>query len=302
VGYRGPVITLADLARLHDDVATDLELPVTPVEVTDEVVIGDGGVTLMGVVNLSQDSTYRESVAPTREAAVRSARTQVSQGAAIVDFGAEASHDGAERAEAGEQIDRLVPVVKELAGELVVSVETYRPEVAEAVLDAGARVINLTGRQQEDEILPLVARADATLVMCFSPGDNVRDSGELPQGDAMLPALVEHFEERLARAREAGVEKVVVDPGSGFTYDNLSGVEKARVQTSVLIQSMRLRRLGVPSGHALPHCFDLFEREFRHAEGFFAVWAALGGAHLLRVHEVPRIRAVLGAVGQLEVR
>jgi dihydropteroate synthase len=231
---------------------------------------------------------------------VRSARTQVAQGAAIIDLGAEASHDGAERADADEQVERLVPVVKELAGELPVSVETYRPEVVEAVLDAGAVMINLTGREHEDEILPLVAAADASLVMCFSPGDNVRDSGEMPDDD-MFPALVEHFEERLGRAREAGVTKIVVDPGSGFTFDNLSGVGKARVQARVLAQSMRLRSLGAPIGHAPPHCFDLFEREFRVAEGFFAVLAWLGGSHLLRVHEVPRVGAVLRALQELEV-
>lgn len=296
------MINLAELAALYADHGADLDRPVEPVRVTDDLVVGDGDVVVMGVVNLSQDSTYRESVAPSVEAAVRSARTQVGQGADIVDFGAEASHDGADRADAATQIDRLVPVVEQLAGEITVSVETYRPEVAEAVLDAGAVLINLTGREHEDEILPLVARADATVLMCFSPGDNVRDSGELPDDDSMFPALIEHFEKRLAKAREAGVRKVIVDPGSGFTYDNLDGIGKARVQTQVLAQTMRLRRLGVPSAHALPHCFDLFEREFRHAEGFFAVPAALGGSHLLRVHEVPRVRAVLRALRELDVR
>ncbi len=296
------VITLADLASLHADFAADLERPVSPVRVSDDLSIGDGAVTVMGVVNLSQDSTYRESVAPSPEAAVRLARTQVGQGASIIDLGAEASHDGAERVDGPEQIDRLVPIVKEIAREMVVSVETYRPEVAEAVLDAGARMINLTGRGHEEEILPMVAAAGATLLMVYSPSDNVRESGELPEGDEMMPALIDHFEERLDRARAAGVEKIVVDPGSGFTYDNLDGVGKARVQAAVLAQTMRLRRLGVPSAHALPHCFDLFEREFRHAEGFFAVIAALGGAHLLRVHEVPRVRAVLRSMQELEVR
>lgn len=296
------MITLADLASLYDEFREDLEHEVEPVAVTDDVAIGDGAVTVMGVVNLSQDSTYRESIAPSPDAADRLARAQVGQGASIIDLGAEASHDGAERVEAPEQIDRLVPVVKDLAVDITISVETYLPQVAEAVLEAGARMINLTGRQHEDEILPLVARADATLLMCFSPGDNVRDSGELPDGDEMFPALLDHFEERLAKAREAGVRKVVVDPGSGFSYDNLDGIGKARVQTQVLAQTMRLRRLGVPSAHALPHSFDLFEREFRHAEGFFTVPAALGGAHLLRVHEVPRVRAVLRALHELEVR
>lgn len=296
------MISLAELASLHAEFATDLERNVSPVAVTDDVIIGDGPVTLMGVVNLSRDSTYRESVAVSPEAAVRMARTQVTQGASIIDLGAEASHDGAERVSAEDQIERLVPVVQALSADVVISVETYHAKVAEAVLSAGARMINLTGRADEEEILPLVARADASLLMVFSPSDNVRESGELPDDDDTMPALVEHFEPRLARARSAGVERVVVDPGSGFTYDNLSGVGKAQVQARVLAQSFRLRSLGVPCAHALPHCFDLFQREFRHAEGFFAVLAGLGNAHLLRVHEVPRVAAVLHAMQELDVR
>ena len=296
------MISLAELAALHSEFAHDLEHDVLPVAVTDDVVIGDDAVTVMGVVNLSRDSTYRESVAVSPDAAVRMARTQVAQGAAIIDLGAEASHDGAERVTPEEQIERLVPVVEELARDVVVSVETYHARVAEAVLAVGARMINLTGRADEEEILPLVAHAEASVLMVFSPSGNVRESGELPDDDDTMPALVEHFEPRLERARAAGVEKVVVDPGSGFTYDNLSGVGKAEVQARVLAQSFRLRALGVPCAHALPHCFDLFQREFRHAEGFFAVLASLGNAHLLRVHEVPRVSAVLQAMEKLGVR
>jgi dihydropteroate synthase len=296
------LIALADLAALYSEFEDDLSLPVAPVTVADGVVIGDGAVTVMGVVNLSRDSTYRESVAVSTEAAVRMGRTQAAQGASIVDLGAEASHDKAERVGPQDQIDALVPVVEELSRHTVVSVETYRPEVAEAVLAAGARMINLTGSEHEDEILALVARSAASVVMCFSPSLNVRESSELPDGDELLPALIAHFEPRLDRARSAGVDKVVVDPGSGFSYANLSGVGKAKVQSRVLAQSLRLRSLGVPSGHALPHSFDLFEREFRHAEGFFAVLASLGMAHLLRVHEVPQVVAVLGAMRRLDVR
>lgn len=296
------MIRLADLAALHTELASELEHPVAPVAVTDDVVIGDGTTTVMGVVNLSPDSTYRESVAVSPQAALRMARTQVLEGASLVDLGAEASHEAAERVGPSEQIERLVPVVELLSPHVVVSVETYRAEVVEAVLAAGARMINLTGRSEEDDVLPLVARAGASMVMCFSPGDDVRDSGELPADDRLMPSLVEHFEERLDTARSAGVDKVVVDPGSGFTYDNLSGIGKARVQSRVLAQSLRLRSLGVPSGHALPHSFDLFEADFRQAEGYFAVLAALGGAHLLRVHEVPRVVKVLRAMELLEVR
>jgi dihydropteroate synthase len=288
------MIALADLAALYTEFQDDLNCPVEPVTVADGVVIGDNAVTVMGVVNLSRDSTYRESVAVSTKAAIRMGRTQAAQGASII--------DKAERVGPQDQIDALVPVVEELSRHTVVSVETYRPEVAEAVLANGARMINLTGSEHEGEILSLVGRARASVVMCFSPSGNVRESSELPDDDDLLPALIEHFEPRLQRARSAGVDKVVVDPGSGFTYSNLSGVGKAKVQSRVLAQSLRLRRLGVPSGHALPHSFDLFEREFRHAEGFFAVLASLGMAHVLRVHEVPQVLAVLRSMSELEVR
>ncbi|MCD6640743.1 MAG: hypothetical protein LT071_12620, partial [Nocardioides sp.] len=70
----------------------------------------------------------------------------------------------------------------------------------------------------------------------------------------------------------------------------------------VLTQTFRLRPLGVPVCNVVPHTYDLFGDEFRKAEGFYAVFAALGGTHLLRVHEIPHLRVVLNALRALEVR
>ncbi len=84
------MITLAALSELHARHRDDLALPVPPLTVADGVVIRDGAVTVMGAVNLSRDSTYRESVAVSTEAALRMGRVQVAQGASILDVGAEA--------------------------------------------------------------------------------------------------------------------------------------------------------------------------------------------------------------------
>ena len=95
---------------------------------------------------------------------------------------------------------------------------------------------------------------------------------------------------------------MVIDPGMGFYYDNLTDpITRARHQARVLAHSFRLRTLGVPVCNALPHAFDLFEDEFRKAEGFFAVLASLGGTHLFRTHEVAHVRAVLAAMEALSV-
>jgi dihydropteroate synthase len=295
------MISLSDLAALHSEYADVLTAPVEPV-VVGGVTIGGSEPVLMGTVNLSRDSTYRESVAVSTEAAIRKARTQVAQGARVVDLGAESSTARAVRVDGEHQRASLLPVLDALADECVVSVETYRPDVVEAALHAGARILNLTGRDGEDEMLAAVAAYDAVAILCFcEPGDVRVDSRHPTETDA-LPYLIDHFGPRIERARSLGVRQVVIDPGLGFYYGNLvDPAIRARHQAAVLVQCFRLRTLGVPVCNALPHAFDLFEDQFRTAEGFFAVLARLGGTDLFRTHEVAHVRAVLAAMDALDV-
>ena len=300
------MITLADLAALQNAHGDDWAAPVAPVVLDGprgSVVIGDGPVTLMGCVNLSRDSTYRESVATSPADAVRMGRIQAAQGAAIIDLGAESSNARAARVTVADQIATLVPAVKGLASEAIVSVETYEPEVVRACLDAGAGILNMTGRQHEDEMLALAAEYDAAVVMCFGTTTNVREIADVPPDTDPMPVLLDHFAPRLTHARSLGVSKVVVDPGMGFYYGNLvDPMTRARHQSRVLAQTFRLRPLGVPVCNVLPHTYDIFGDEFRKAEGFYGMFAALGGAHLLRIHEVAHLRVVLRALEDLAVR
>jgi dihydropteroate synthase len=295
------MISLSALAALHGEYADELATQVGPVTVGG-VTIGSTQPVLMGTVNLSRDSTYRESVAVSTEAAIRKARTQIAQGAAVVDLGAESSTARAPRVGGPAQRDLLVPVIEALAGECVVSVETYRPEVVEAGLAAGARMLNLTGRDGEDEMLACAASYDATVILCFCEPGDVRAEHDHPADGDAVPYLVDHFCPRIEHARSLGVEQVLVDPGLGFYYGNLvDPAVRARHQAAVLVQCFRLRTLGVPVCNALPHAFDLFEDQFRTAEGFFAVLARLGGTDLFRTHEVAHVRAVLATMDALDV-
>ncbi|MDZ5660813.1 dihydropteroate synthase [Nocardioides sp. S-58] len=300
------MITLADLAALHHAHGGAWDAAVAPVVLDGPrgpVTIGDGAVTLMGCVNLSRDSTYRESVATSPADAVRMGRVQAAQGAEVIDLGAESSNARAARVSAADQVATLVPAVKELAQEVVVSVETYEPDVVRACLDAGARVLNMTGRQHEDTMLALAAEYDAAVVMCFGETANVREIADVPPDADPMPVLLDHFAPRVERARAAGVDKVVVDPGMGFYYGNLvDPMTRARHQARVLAQTFRLRPLGVPVCNAVPHTYDIFGDEFRKAEGFYGTFAGIGGTHLLRTHEVAHLRVVLKALAELEVR
>lgn len=295
------MISLADLAALHGTYAPRETPTVTPTRLGD-LHVGPGSPVIMGTVNLSRDSTYRESVAVSTEAAIRKVRVQASQGAGVVDIGAESSTARAARVDAGAQIGALVPVIEAVADDVHVSVETYRPTVVEACLKAGARVVNLTGRDDEETMLALAAEYDAAVVLCYGEAANVREPTELDLATDPITILLEHFAPRLEAAREIGVSDLVIDPGMGFFYDNLvDPMTRVRHQTRVLSHGFRLHELGVPVCNALPHAFDLFEDEFRTAESFFAVLASLGGTHLFRTHEVARVRAVLAAMTELAV-
>src|SRR3954468_23211880 len=115
------MISLSELAALHSEYAGDLAEPVEPVTL-DGLTIGGPEPVLMGTVNLSRDSTYRESVAVSTESAIRKARTQVAQGARLVDVGAESSTARGARVDGRRQREVLAPVVEALAEDCLVSV------------------------------------------------------------------------------------------------------------------------------------------------------------------------------------
>ena len=134
---------------------------------------------IMGVVNLSPDSWYRESVCLTAEAAVQRGRVLTAQGADIVDVGAESTLAHAARLDDATQNSKLLPVIKELrAANILVSVESYSPTVTRACLEAGANVLNLTGTDRSDEFFHLVAAHDAAIIICYVQGKNVREVGD----------------------------------------------------------------------------------------------------------------------------
>jgi len=250
---------------------------------------------LMGVVNMSADSWYLESVCLSAASAVRRGRVLAAQGAQIIDVGAESTLAHAARANAAAQTSRLIPVIQKLrAAKILVSVETYSPAVTRASLAAGANILNLTGTAGSKEIFQLVAAHDAAVIICYVAGKNVRAVGDFDLSADPIPRLREFFARQIELAQKHGVEKIFIDPGLGFYYRNLQdSAVRVRHQMNIFLNTFRLRELGFPVCHALPHAFEFFGEEVRCAEPFFAVLAALGKTDLFRTHEVPRLKAVL---------
>ena len=255
----------------------------------------NSGPALMGVINLSPDSWYRESVCLSTESAIQRGKILAAQGASVVDVGAESSLAQAERVDARGQTSKLIPVIKSLRAEkILVSAETYRASVAKTCFEAGANILNLTGTESSDEIFRMAAANDGAVIICFVQGTNVREVSEFNLNEDPISFMSDYFSRQIESAQKNGLEKIFIDPGLGFYYRNLQdSAVRVRHQMNVFLNTFRLRALGFPVCHALPHAFEYFGEEVRCAEPFFAVLAALGKTDLFRTHEVAKTKAVL---------
>ena len=292
------MLELKDLSSIAHNYKDVLETQVSRVNLTANLGIPLDDPALMGVINLSPDSWYRESICLSVDSAVQRGRVLFEQGASIVDIGAESTVEQAQRVSGEEQQERLLPVIHQLsAAGIVVSTETYNVKVAEACLEAGAKVLNITGTVQNEEMYHLAAERGATVIICYVAGKNVRDVKEIPIDEDPIPRMSSFFEREIDRANSCGLTKGFIDPGLGFYYDNLKDSSiRIRYQMKTFLNAFRLRKLGWPVCNALPHAFECFGEEVRSAEPFFSVLASLGKTDLIRTHEVSKVAAILKAM------
>jgi dihydropteroate synthase len=289
------------LRRLIQEHGAALDAPVREFDIGGRPFRFNERRTLMGVINLSLDSWYQESVCRTEAEAIARGIALAEQGADFVDLGAESTLPNAARVGREEQIARLIPPIRALAARgILCSVESYDPAVLEAAALAGARIFNLTGFAEEDEALRLAARFEAAVILCYVQGQHVRQVGNFEFADDVTAEQEAYFREHLARATALGVQRLIVDPGLGFYYRNLEdGALRVNYQLHTFVNAFRWNRLGYPILNILPHAPEIFGPELRRsAEPFFAVLAMLGGTHIVRTHEMPvvaKIRAALDA-------
>ncbi|HAV65630.1 MAG TPA: dihydropteroate synthase [Verrucomicrobiales bacterium] len=289
------MLSLADLAAIAAEDSAALQAKVREFSVGSRRLKFNSRPAIMGVINLSFDSWYRESVCLNEEMAVRRLEVLHAEGADLVDIGAESTLSHASRVAERRQTQLLTPLLQEARRKrIAVSVETYHAGTARKCLREGAAVINLTRGTGSRKILQQVAEHDAAVILCYVQGTHVRAVGDLKFDRDPVAVMYEYFARQIEAATSLGVRKIFVDPGMGFYYRNLqdSG-ERIRHQMMTFLRSSRFRKLGFPVCQALPHAFEHFAAEVRCAEPFFAVLAALGRTDLFRTHEVSRTRAVL---------
>jgi dihydropteroate synthase len=248
---------------------------------------------LMGVVNVTPDSFSDGGVFLEPAAAVAHGQRLVAEGADVIDVGGESTQPGAEPVAAREEARRVVSVVRALAGTVTVSVDTYKAEVAAAALDAGAEIVNdVSGGRLEPELLAVAARHGAAVVLGHLRG-TPKEMGAHARYTDVVREVADELAERVAAAVAAGVPRarVMVDPGLGFAKageHNLALLarlgELRALGCAVVVGASRKSFLGKLTGR------DAGARGYATAAANTA--AILGGANMVRVHEVGAQRDV----------
>jgi dihydropteroate synthase len=254
---------------------------------------------LMGVLNITPDSFSDGGKYSDPDRAFARALELEEQGADIVDIGAESTRPGSARISEAEEIRRLIPVLKRLKDRLAVpiSVDTYKAEVAERALDLGVAIINdPSGLTIEPNLARVVANHDAGMILNHMRGRPETWAKLAPMRDP-IATIAKDLDAAASRARRSGVDKgrIVIDPGIGFG--------KRKEQNSLI-----LARLGALASLDLPVLVGPSRKEFlAHAtaeETRFATAAAvtaciLGGAHIVRVHDVREMRAAADVADEI---
>lgn len=248
---------------------------------------------IMGIINVTPDSFSDGGKYMDPERAAERALELEAEGADIIDIGAESTRPGSERISEAEELRRLIPVLKKLKGRLSVpvSVDTTKAAVAAKALENGAELINDASTLTFDaELGKVVAAANAGLILNHMRGtpETWAKLGTLAHP---MKSVMEDLDAGISRARRAGIDRgrIIIDPGLGFgkrgeqNYELLARLgEMAGLDLPVLVGPSRKSFLG--------------QRETADADRATAAAvtvAVLHGAHIVRVHDVAGIRAVL---------
>lgn len=252
---------------------------------------------VMGVLNVTPDSFSDGGLYFGTDAAVERALEMERAGADIVDIGGESARPGAEGISAEEELSRVLPVLERLRGRLgiPISIDTQKAEVAERAIATGAEILNDVSALRTDAALAEVARRHRLPLILMHMRGVPRTMQQGPFARDVLCDVTSGLQAAVARARKAGVAKsqIILDPGIGFgkrfeqNYELLARLpELARLGFPLLVGTSRKTFIGHTLEGASPA-----ERIWGTAATVAAT--ILGGAHIVRVHDVAEMAQVV---------
>lgn len=244
---------------------------------------------VMGILNVTPDSFYAGSRTQTEAEIVRGVKQIVSEGAAIIDIGAYSSRPNADNVSAREEMERLrmgLKILFEIQPDAVVSVDTFRADVARmCVEEYGVAIINdIAAGEMDADMFHTVAALNVPYIMMHMQG-TPQSMQQHPHYDNLLEEVLLYFARKVQQLRDLGVKDIILDPGFGFgktiehNYELLSHLEDFRIFELPLL-------VGVSRKSMIYRLLDITPQEALNGTTVLDTICLLKGADILRVHDV----------------
>jgi len=247
---------------------------------------------VMGIINLTPDSFYPGSRHKNDTRLLQKVEKMLDDGAGIIDIGAMSSRPGAPLIDTATELERLIPALENIAGhfpQAIVSVDTFRAEVAKQALDKGAHIINdISAAELDPDIVKVVASYRATYIYMHMKGtpETMQDN---PQYGNVVDEVLKYLADKKAYLESAGINNLIADPGFGFgkTLDH---------NYQILNNLKKFKELGIPILAGISRKSMIYKllgttpEESLNGTTVLNTIALLNGADILRVHDVKEAR------------
>ena len=257
----------------------------------------------MGIVNVTPDSFSDRGQFAATNLAAEHALKLVKEGAAILDIGGESTRPNATPVGLQEELDRVIPVIEALVSQvnIPISIDTYKPQVMQAAINAGASIVNDVRALQEEGALQVVSNSNAGVCLMHMQGtpQTMQDN---PQYDNVVNDVSDFLVARLQACIDAGIAKnrILLDPGFGFgktRAHNIALIRQLEIFAALgqplLVGLSRKSVLGQMTGN------DVDARLYASIAA--SVIAAQKGAKILRVHDVKAMVEALKVVSAIQI-
>jgi dihydropteroate synthase len=253
------------------------------------------GPIVMGILNVTPDSFYERSRMDNSENLVQTAKQMIREGAIILDIGGYSSRPGADEVSIEEEINRVVPAIKVLASEIkdvIISIDTFRSEVAEAALKAGALMVNdISGGRLDDKMFEVVAHYSVPYVLMHMKGTPQNMQSETIYKNLVMDINF-FFSEQIEKAVAAGIHDIILDPGFGFS--------KTKEQNYKLMSQLEMLHLldkpllvGVSRKSMIYKELDISVDDSLNGTSVLNTAALEKGAQIIRVHDVKEAKQAI---------
>lgn len=243
---------------------------------------------VMGIINVTPDSFYKESRQQTIDAVLRQAELMLEEGATILDIGGQSTRPGSEQLTAEEEIKRVIEPIAAIHKKLpeaFISIDTYYSKVAKAAVAAGASIVNdISAGSIDDEMITSVAVLKTPYVLMHMQGTPQIMQKE-PTYENVTKEILDLFNQKIPEIRKAGINDIIIDPGFGFG--------KTIAQNFELLQNLSVFKmmncpilLGISRKSFIYKTLNISIEDSLNGTTALHVAGLINGAKILRVHDV----------------